>query len=92
MGIHKTISSPFPNDKYWTLPNPKTLQMTILNLMKMAEWQHKIMHKHGFAVNRKKYRLVELRGPYQNLTRKHENRAMLVNLLGMHSANFYIQA
>ena len=29
--------NPFPNDKFWTLPNSKSLQMTISNLMKMAE-------------------------------------------------------
>ena len=27
----------FPNDKFWTLWNSKSLQMTILNVMKMAE-------------------------------------------------------
>ena len=29
--------SPFPNDKFKTLPNSKSLQLTILNLMKMGE-------------------------------------------------------
>ena len=28
--------NPFPNNKFWTLLNSKSLQMTILNLMKMA--------------------------------------------------------
>ena len=28
--------NPFPNDKFYTLPNLTSLQMTILNLMKMA--------------------------------------------------------
>ena len=28
---------PFPNDKFWTHPNRKSLQKTILNLMQMAE-------------------------------------------------------
>ena len=27
---------PFPNEKFWTLPNWRSLQTTILNLMKMA--------------------------------------------------------
>ena len=29
--------NPFPNDKFWTIPNWKSLQTIILNLMKMAE-------------------------------------------------------
>ena len=29
--------NPFPNDKYLTVPNSKSLQTTILNVMKMAE-------------------------------------------------------
>ena len=29
--------NPFPNDKFQTLPNSKSLQTTISNLMKMAE-------------------------------------------------------
>ena len=29
--------NPIPNDKFWTLPNWKSLQTTISNLMKMAE-------------------------------------------------------
>ena len=29
--------NPFPNDKFWTLPNYKSLQTTILSLMKLAE-------------------------------------------------------
>ena len=29
--------NPFPNDEFETLPNSKCLQMTISNLMKMAE-------------------------------------------------------
>ena len=29
--------NPFPNDKIYTLSNSKTLQMTISNMMKMAE-------------------------------------------------------
>ena len=35
----KTTSpfNPFPNDKFWTLPNWKSLQTTILSLVKMAE-------------------------------------------------------
>ena len=32
-----TCINPFPNDKFWTLPNTKILQMTISKLMKMAE-------------------------------------------------------
>ena len=28
---------PFPNDKFWTLPDRKSLQTTISNLMKMTE-------------------------------------------------------
>ena len=31
------IVNPFPNDKFYTLPNWKSLQTTISNLMKMAE-------------------------------------------------------
>ena len=29
--------NPFPNNKFWTLPNGKSLQTTILNALKMAE-------------------------------------------------------
>ena len=29
--------NPLPDDKFWTLPNWKSLQTTISNLMKMAE-------------------------------------------------------
>ena len=29
--------NPFPNNKFWTLPNSKSLQMTISNLIQMAE-------------------------------------------------------
>ena len=37
--IHLTFLTlnPFPNDKFWTLPNEKILQMTISNLIKMVK-------------------------------------------------------
>ena len=31
------LINPFPNGKFWPLPNSKSLQTTILSLMKMAE-------------------------------------------------------
>ena len=33
----KYLFNPFPNNKFWTGPNLKSLQMSISNLMKMAE-------------------------------------------------------
>ena len=33
----KTGLNPLPNDKFWIIPYSKSLQMIILNLMKMAE-------------------------------------------------------
>ena len=32
----------FPNNKFWTLPNLKSLHTTILSLMKMAESSQKV--------------------------------------------------
>ena len=31
------VVNPLPSDKFWTLPNPKSLQTTMLNLVKNAE-------------------------------------------------------
>ena len=36
ISFHHTSNNPFPNDKCYMLPNPKSLQTTISNLMKMA--------------------------------------------------------
>ena len=33
----RSYLNPFPNNKFWTLPNSKSLQTTISNLIKMAE-------------------------------------------------------
>ena len=35
--LHLTLLNPFPDDKCKTLPNWKSLQTTVLNLMKMVE-------------------------------------------------------
>ena len=35
--LETTCFNPFPNDKFWTGPNLKSLQTTISNLLKMAE-------------------------------------------------------
>ena len=35
--VFELTFNPFPNDKFWTLPNWKSLQTTIQNLTKIAE-------------------------------------------------------
>ena len=37
LSFGEELINPFPNDKFWTLPNRKGLQKTISNLTKMAE-------------------------------------------------------
>ena len=48
-----TMFNPFPNDKFWTLPISKSLQMTILSLMKIVEsfskWVENTMGKGEIA-------------------------------------------
>ena len=34
--VRRILRNPFPNDKFYTLPNWKSLQETISNVMKMA--------------------------------------------------------
>ena len=63
--------SPFPNDKFWSLPNSKTLQMTILNLMKIAEsspkeqitlWEkEKLLVTSNFSFSQRAYRQFRVR-------------------------------
>ena len=36
--VQLAIINPFPNNKFWTLPNSQSLQTTIFNLMKMAKF------------------------------------------------------